>query len=157
MNRQLIANAFDKVAEAAALFAEGFRNPEDETLQPQAAAAPAPVTKKAAPAAEPEKKARKSTAAKAAPVVEETEDESEDEASDEAEEQDDFADVEDEETAAPAKVSKDELRKSIVAYAKKHGKPKAYALLEKFGSKNVDGLKAADLEKVNTLIQKGLK
>lgn len=157
MNRQLIAQGFRKLAEAFSLFEEAFNGESELTQEPATTAVESP---KAEAKTEPAKKARKSPAPKAAPKVEEPEseeDESEEtEDAGEESEGDDFEGMEDEAEEAPA-ITKDQLRKNIVAYAKKHGKPKAYALLEKFGAKNVDGLKDKDLEKVNDQIQKGLK
>lgn len=145
MNFKLVALAFGKLAEAASLFQEHF---DQASTTPALAASTAPEKAPVKPAAATKPAATKPAAAKpkAAPVVEEPAEEIADEA-------DDLADVEDE---TPA-VTKDEVRKSLVAYAKKHGKEKAYALLEKHGSKNTEGLKEEVLPKVMAEIQKGLK
>jgi hypothetical protein len=149
VNKQLIAAGFRKCAEAMSLFEEAF-------LQDEGASdpAPAPVSEKAARAPAAKTTAKPKASPKPAPPADEAEDEAADESS-EDEATDDLDGVEDE-AAAPEKVTKDSLRKNIVAYAKANGKTKAYALLEKFGAKNVDGLKEKDLEKVNTLVVKGL-
>lgn len=162
MNKQLISMGFQKLAEACSVFSEAFSGESDEqSAGSDLADSPAngPANPKAAP--KEKKEGRKSTAPKAAPKTKapvEDEAEEQDETEAEGEEQteaDDFEGLEDE---APAKVTRDQLRKNIVEYAKKHGKAKAYELLEKFGkSKNVDGIKEELLEKVAAQIDKGLK
>lgn len=180
MNRQLISKACGKFAEGFALLEQGMALPEDEVTQTNATVAASPSATEASSASQPKAAkaaGKKAPAKKAAPVVEESEDEestedeeleesedegTEDDAQDEGEEQDDLEDLEDEAPAAPAKAAapkftKEQIRKKLVEFGKAHGKKKAYALLEKYGSKNVDGLKPASLDKLMKDLVTGMK
>lgn len=152
MNYKLIALAFGKIGEAFLNLQEAFDQQGD--AQPAASSAVTAAAPKAAVKAKStEAKPAAAAKPKTTPKVE-TQPEPEAEDAQDEESQDDFAGMEDE---AEEAVTKDQVRQAIVQFAKKNTKQKAYDLLEKYGSKNVDGLKDDALPKVWAEIQKGLK